>query len=112
MLWLSCVYKVVRGNAFGIPPNGAVASRFGGGLRHFPEQWLNAIETAPSHCSVDRSRLPSVGANDQRPGGSAACHRPWPPFGRHETITVGYTPSTSKILRIFPADGRIAARTL
>jgi hypothetical protein len=42
----------VRGNAFGIPPNGAVASRFGGGLRHFPEQWLNAIETAPSHCSV------------------------------------------------------------
>jgi len=62
--------------------------------------------------TVDRSCLPSVGINDQRPGGSADYHRSRSPYGRHATITVGYTPSASKILRIFPADRRIAARPL
>ena len=45
---------------------------------------------------VDRSCLPSVGTNDQRPGGSADYHRSRSPSGRHATITVGYTPSASK----------------
>jgi hypothetical protein len=51
-LWTAAYSRTVRENVEGFSQNGAVARRFRDGPEAIPEQWLNAIETATSHCSV------------------------------------------------------------